>query len=310
MSYMTMKEQIRSHLNFLISNGLDINELKINAEFIRCKSQGQVDGRGELSYKTTQSLLNNGMVGLATWCRCQGGIIKTHKTYGPSESVDVNGILSLRKPDDPGDVESVKKSELFWEYSERIGESDYLRRKGVGYYGIRFRNNAYGCVAVIPLRDGDNKLWSYQLLNSNGTKRVPKNIKVSGLLHVLQPFVNGQPIALAESYVVAATCYETIGLPAVTAISSSNLERVAMILRNKYPNSRIVILADNDRHLEINKGLQAACLVKERLRTNCTVAAPDFEGFPATNEYSDWNDLLREKGHQEVRAMLTKKIRC
>jgi hypothetical protein len=70
MSYMTMKEQIRSHLNFLVSNGLDISELKINSGFIRCRSVGQDDGRGELSYKTTQSVLNNGMIGLATWCRC------------------------------------------------------------------------------------------------------------------------------------------------------------------------------------------------------------------------------------------------
>jgi putative DNA primase/helicase len=199
---------------------------------------------------------------------------------------------------------------LFWEYSDRTGESDYLRRKWVGYYGIRFRHNDYGRVAVIPLRDVDGKLWSYQLLNADGTKRVPKNVRVSGLFHILQPFVNGQSISLAESYVVAATCYETMGLPAVTAISSSNLERVAMILRNKYPNSRIIILADNDRHLEQNKGVQAACAARDRLGANCAVAIPDFEGFPATNDYSDWNDLVREKGNQAVRNILTGIIRC
>jgi putative DNA primase/helicase len=305
MSYMTMKQQIKSHLNFLILNGLDVNELKINADFVRCRALGQVDDRGGLSYKTTQSLLNNGMVGLATWCRCQGGIIKTYKTYGLFEGAEVNEILSLKEQNPPGNAESARKSELFWEYSERTGESDYLRRKGVGYYGIRFRNNAYGRVAVVPLCDRDNKFWSYQLLNSDGTKRVPKNIKISGLFHILQPFVNGQPIGLAESYVVAATYYEAIGLPAVTAISSSNLEPVAIILRNKYPNSRIVVLADNDRHLEVNKGLQAAHLVKERLGNNCIIAAPDFEGFPVGSEYSDWNDLVREKGHLVVRNILT-----
>jgi phage/plasmid primase-like uncharacterized protein len=211
MSYMAMKQQIKSHLDFLKSNGLNENELKINADFIRCRSQDQVDGRGELSYKTTQSILNNGMVGLATWCRCQGGIIKTHKTYGLPQSSDVNEMSSLRTQDPMRDFELAKKSELFWEYSDLVGESTYLRRKGVGYYGIRFRNNAYGHVAVIPLRDSENKLWSYQLLNADGTKRVPKAIKVGGLFHILHPFINGQPIGLAESYVVAATCYETIG---------------------------------------------------------------------------------------------------
>ncbi len=191
-----------------------------------------------------------------------------------------------------------------------MGESDYLRRKGVGYYGIRFRNNVYGRVAVVPLRDAEGKLWSYQLLNSDGTKRVPKNVRVSGLFHVLQPFVNGQPIGLAESYVVAGTFYETIGLPAVTAISSSNLEQVAKILSNKNPNSRIIILADNDRHLDQNKGIQAAYAVQDSLVGNCTIAVPDFEGFPPTCDYSDWNDLVREKGHQAVRVKLTGIIRC
>jgi hypothetical protein len=310
MSYMTMKEQIRSHLNFLLSSGLNVRELKINSGFIRCRLVGQDDDRGELSYKTTQSLLNNGMIGLATWCRCQGGIVKTHKTYGSPENAGISGISLGGQIEEQADLESVRKSELFWEYSDQSGESDYLRRKGVGYYGIRFRNNAYGRVAVIPLRDADGRLWSYQLLNADGTKRVPKNVRVSGLFHILQAFVNGQPIGLAESYVVAATCYETMGLPAVTAISSNNLERVAMILRSKYPNSRIIILADNDRHLEQNKGVQAAWAARDRLGTNCIVAIPDFEGFPTTSDYSDWNDLVREKGHQEVRNMLTGVIRC
>lgn len=310
MSYMTKKEQIKSHLNFLVSNGLDVIELKINSGFIRCRSVEQNNGRGELSYKTTQSILNNGMVGLATWCRCQEGVIKTHKTYGPPESEITEVMLSMREFEELGDAETVRKSELFWEYSDRLGEADYLRRKDVGYYGIRFRNNIYGRVAVIPLRDADDRLWSYQLLNADGTKRMPKNVKVSGLFHVLQPFANGQSIGIAESYVVAATCYETVGLPAVMAISSSNLERVAKILRHKYPNSRIIILADNDRHLEQNKGVQAAYAARDSIGANCIVAIPDFEGFPSTSDYSDWNDLMRERGHQTVRNILTEIIRC
>lgn len=309
MSYMTINEQIRSHLDFLLSQGLEVDDLKINVGFIRCRFKGQSEGRGELCYKTTQSTLNNGMVGLATWCRSQGGIIQTHKSYGLPNNTEDHAVQLGKEMDRSGNSESFRKLELFWEYSERSGESDYLRRKGVGYYGIRFRDNAYGRVAVIPLRDAHDKLWSYQLLNADGTKRVPKDIKIGGLFHILQQFVNGQPIALAESYVVAATCYEAVGVAGVMAISSSNLKHVAIILRNKYPNSRIIVLADNDRHLTENKGIQAACSVKEGLGMNCTIAIPDFEGFPKSSEYSDWNDLVREKGYPTVRETLTRIIR-
>ena len=236
MTYMTINEQIKSHIEFLKSNDLEVDELKINAGFIRCMFRGKIGNRGELCYKTTQSQLNNGMLGLATWCRCQGGVINTFKTYGLplTKNPEVNNMFSQNiEGYEQTDVGSRRKSGLFWEYSERVGESDYLRRKGVGYYGIRFRTNEYGKVAVIPLRDIDGNLCSYQLLNSDGTKRVPKNVKIGGLFHALQTFTNGQPIGLAESYVVAATCYELAGISSVTAISSSNLERVALLLRSK-----------------------------------------------------------------------------
>jgi len=312
MTYMTINEQIKSHIEFLKSNGLEVDELKINAGFIRCMYRGKIGNRGELCYKTTQSQLNNGMLGLGTWCRCQDGVIKTFQTYGLplKKQPEVNNVFSQNiERYEQTDVGLRRKSELFWEHSEHVGESDYLIRKGVGYYGIRFRNNEYGRVAVIPLRDIEGNLWSYQLLNSDGTKRVPKNVKVGGLFHPLQDIVNGQPIGLAESYVVAATCYELTGTPSVTAISSNNLEWVALLLRSKYPNSRIIVLGDNDRHLEENKGMQAACLVTKKLGVNCDMALPDFEGYPQGKNYTDWNDLVREKGWHIARDMLTNLIR-
>lgn len=311
MSYMTISQQINSHIEFLKSNSIEVDELKINAGFIRCKFRGQIGNRGEFCYKTTQSQLNNGMIGLATWCRCQGGEIKTFKTYGLPLTKDSKSNMFSENIEgyEQTDSASRRKSELFWEYSEHTGESDYLRRKGVGYYGIRFRNNEYGKVAVIPLRDIHGNLWSYQLLNSDGAKRVPKNVKIGGLFHILQAFVNGQPIGIAESYVVAATCYELTGIPSVTAISSSNLVQVALLLRSKYPNSRIIVLADNDRHLEENKGFKVANLLTERLGGNCDIALPDFEGYPPARDYTDWNDLVREKGWHTARNMLTSLIR-
>ena len=82
MSYMTMEEQIASHYAFLKEQNFAIETLNIDGGFIRCCASNQASGRGELCYQTQKNQLRNGMVGLATWCRGEGGQVKTHKTYG------------------------------------------------------------------------------------------------------------------------------------------------------------------------------------------------------------------------------------
>jgi len=56
---------------------------------------------------------------------------------------------------------AAKKAYGFWMHSNATGTSDYLDSKKVGYYGIRFRNNKYGKVAVVPMYDIDSRLIFY-----------------------------------------------------------------------------------------------------------------------------------------------------
>jgi phosphate ABC transporter permease subunit PstA len=78
--------------------------------------------------------------------------------------------------------------------------------------------------------DEHGRLWSYQLLNPNGTKRHPRDSRTEGLFHKLKEPMNGEPIGIAESYVTAATCFELIKFPIVTAFSSENLVAVTDIM--------------------------------------------------------------------------------
>jgi len=66
----------------------------------------------------------------------------------------------------------------------------------------------------------------------------------------------------------------------------------------------IIVFGDNDRHLQENKGKMAATAVKNELGIACRVAIPEFDGYPHEKEFSDWNDLVREKGVRETRAMM------
>ncbi len=308
MGYMTLIEQMASHLIFLKNQNLAVEKLEIDSGFIRCFALDRTTDRGEFCYQTQKKQLKNGMVGLATWCRCGNGQTITHKTYGLS-SFNLNEGVNYEKAAVSIDMlEEIRKAEAFWQMSDQVGEAEYLQRKGVGYYGIRFRQNIYGKVAVIPMKDIDDKFLSYQLINSDGTKRFSRSIEIKGLMHMLRTPIEDSSIGLAESYVTAATCYELTGMAMVTAFSLDNLKQVAIAIRMKFPNNPIVIFGDNDRHLQENKGMLAAYAIKKELGKNCSIAIPDLVSYPITREFSDWNDLVREEGVKAARNAIHKAL--
>lgn len=246
------------------------------------------------------------MVGLVTWCRGLGGETRTHKTYGlpfKDNSIHIEFKVDFVLKDK---LEWQRKAELFWEMSDQTGQADYFVKKGVGYYGIRFRQSDYGKTAVVPMRDVAGKFIAYQLINQNGTKRFAKNVEIKGLMHMLHNPINKSPIGLAESYTTAATCFELTGIAMVIAFSADNLRMVAIALREKFPDSPIIVFGDNDRHLIENIGVKAADQVRQELKTGCSIAIPEFNGYPASKEFTDWNDLVREQGVKETRIAISK----
>jgi phage/plasmid primase-like uncharacterized protein len=306
MGYMTMKEQIASHLAFLKEQNFAVDNLYIDSGFIRCSEIGHIASRGEFCYQTKTTQLDRGLIGLATWLRGIKGQVKIHKTYGLQ-------CLETRKTkggtqDSGKHLEAVENARIFWEMSDQVGQAEYLIRKGVGYYGIRFRRTDYGEIAVIPLRDTAGKVWSYQLINPDGTKRFAKDVEIKGLLHILHQPIEGASIGLTESYVAAASCFEITGLAMVTAFTADNLKIVGKKLRKKFPSNPIIVFGDNDRHLEENKGKKAAYAVLEELRTACQIAIPEFDAYPALRDFSDWNDYVREKGVKETRFAIQKTL--
>ena len=150
------------------------------------------------------------------------------------------------------------------------------------------------------MMDGLKRLRSYQILNSNGSKVFAKGTRCAGLFHPLVKLTDGLPIAIAESYVTAATCLELIGIPMVTAFTSENLEQVTVLLQQVLPNSPLVIFADNDRHLAWNKGIICAHKAIKGVQGNGDVLVPNFGDLPCTRDYSDWNDLVRAIGPKEA----------
>jgi len=200
MSYKSYTTQVNEHLAFLKSRGFDVLELQVDAGFIRCFEDGESQGRGELVYKTGSRVLDNGLTGLQTWFRGLQGVTDRFLTYGlgPQEgeiigkpNTAASAAASATKKDMSSYEDAAgRRAYGFWQHSNVSGRSVYLERKSVGYYGIRFRDaEPYGAVAVVPMYDTAGRLWNYQLLNPDGTKRHHKNTRTEGLFHALSNLV-------------------------------------------------------------------------------------------------------------------------
>lgn len=321
----TYEDQIREHLNFLRSNGLDIFELQVftasNTEYVRCRAVSETTGRGEYCYQTVGSTLNNGRFGLSTICRLPGGErVAPFRTYGlppsgncatPRVNHEYFAKPALKKVDGQEGRSSEyarRKSQYIWSLAKEGGRSDYIEKKGVGAYGIRFLENEYGRVAVVPARDQSGSVQALEFLNPDGVKRFLKGSSWKGLFHMLCRPVNGLLVGVAESYATAATCLELAGIPVVCAFNAGNLSAVARSIHAMFPDSPIAVFADNDRHLESKGGNLGVLKAQEALNgLGCGVFlfAPDFDGLEPSKEASDWNDLVRLKGADVAKAQMS-----
>ena len=322
MAYISFDEQIELHVRFLQAEGLAVESLEATGKFIRCNAIGDTTSkRGSYCYKTWINPMDNDCVGLRTWVRGLAGKENDHSSYGlgstgsssPSFAVSAES-KQLVKEDEARDnkILDEKTYAYFNIHSSDTGSSQYLIDKNIKPYGIRFRvSEQYGNTIVIPARDVTGKIRSCQNINEVGSKNWLKDRSPIGLFHSLDPLDKHTVILIAEGYATSATIKESMeGLDVATvcAFDASNMLEVGISVRSKYPGSKILFCGDNDRHLSVNKGLEASKEVSDATGAMSSYVVPDFVDLPPLKSFSDWNDLAREKGLEEVRRQISKRL--
>ena len=170
----------------------------------------------------------------------------------------------------------------------------YLKRKCVSAGLAKY--NPKTDSLVVPLYDTDDKLWSLQYISADGEKRFMAGGRKKGCFC---PF--GTPsdtIIICEGFATAATVYAASGEYTVAAMDAGNLEPVAMAIRSKYPNARILIAGDNDWEKEPNVGAEYAANAAHTVGAN--VCMPDIH----TPGLSDFNDLAVSQGLDKVKNQI------
>ena len=119
---------------------------------------------------------------------------------------------------------------------------------------------------------------------------------------------DNQPILIGEGYATVAKAYELTGFPCVAAISCYHLVQIGKIIRGKFPKNKIIVLADDDKLTELNRGFnpgirEALKAVKEA-KLNGFVVPP----FKSHDEGTDWDDFALRYGDDYAAEILHERI--
>jgi len=281
--------------------------LIFDGQFHRLKADGDKGGTKSISYKA----FNNGVPNAS---------ITNHKTGVKLKWVGKNTNLSkeeiarlqfINKKNMEAQKAELKKAqnktaskakEILSSAVPATTENSYLAKKGVGAHGLK--QDSEGKL-LVPVQNHEGEIKSLQTISPEGEKRFLKNGELAGNFHTLGKISDGNSIIITEGIATAATLHETTGKPTVVAFNASNLIPVTEGLKKSYPNSPLVIAADNDHTKPLldppkaNVGLEKA---KEAAKkTDAVVTYPKFSNSAEDAENSDFNDLMKSKGHGAVR---------
>ena len=173
-----------------------------------------------------------------------------------------------------------------WEIAKAVVKHQYLDDKHVKSYDIRINNKG---LLVIPFRDPEGTIHTLQRIDGRGKKSWLKDgAKTS---HYFKIEGKADCIYIAEGYATCATIREATGSTVIMAGDKGNMGPVSRVIRAKLPDMDIMIAADIDAYEELTPLAQ---------EIGAAIAAP--KGI--NGDSSDFNDLARIKGLDEVKAQI------
>jgi hypothetical protein len=130
----------------------------------------------------------------------------------------------------------------------------------------------------------------------------------NGCYHVIGDLPEAERILIAEGYATAVAVYEATGRPVVVAMDAGNLIHVARALREAFPKTNIMILGDDDRHLQ-NREPPLPNFGREKAEEAAREVGGDaifpvFSESESGAEFTDFGDLARSRGMETVKRQV------
>ncbi|MGH8647383.1 MAG: toprim domain-containing protein [Gammaproteobacteria bacterium] len=122
-----------------------------------------------------------------------------------------------------------------------------------------------------------------QFIDAKGNKRFPSGGTVQGHYHAIGNYQG--TLCIAEGYATAASIHEATGYAVAVAFNAGNLKPVALVLRKKFPEAKLILCADNDRFTPGNPGVAKAR--EAALAVQGLLAVPKFDDLGPYDYYRE-----------------------
>lgn len=224
---------------------------------------------------------------------------------------------------------AAERANRLWSEAVDCEEHSYLERKGIRAHGVRV-----GCWEVteqdtgevrtvtkhallIPMRDMQKRIHSLQAImpqkceGASDKWYLTDGDKEGHFWVIGRPLTHDgkQVIIICEGYATGASIHEATGHAVIIAFDAPNLLPVAKVWRERFPDSIIIIAADNDQWTlkpVVNPGVTRAHACEAAV--GALVAIPPFDAAQgATNERggrahgpTDFNDLQQLEGAEAI----------
>src|SRR6266487_3010070 len=200
---------------------------------------------------------------------------------------------------------AAQRAHNIWSRTGDVAGHGYLAAKQIATSGARVMRGAL----VIPARTIDGELRGLQFIAADGKKRFMKGSRPSGAFHQvggdrsISEDTGGaiDTVVICEGFATAATIHQATGYITLAAFSCGNLQTVAEAVRRKYPDTKIIIGADDDHGTKGNPGIYAA--LDAALAVDGLLASPGFDQ-PLAAGMTDFNDLALSRGLDSVRKAI------
>lgn len=249
------------------------------------------------------------------------------------EIAERNRIVDKRAAKEAKAIEDEKANaaklarELWVKAKPVPSDNPYLARKGVnpvvtlreidaagasaiiGYAPQSSGQNLTGRLLVVPVKqDGKQGLSTLELIDGAGRKTAlaGRGSKTGGFWAAQRlPDGTGGGITLliGEGVATGLSAHEATGYMAIAALSSGNLGKVASLMRERYPDARLVVLAD----LVKATGDPDEHAIKAAESSGAALALPDFGANRPEGE-TDFNDMAVRQGPEAVKRCIDEAI--
>ena len=214
-------------------------------------------------------------------------------------------------------AEARERAAALWDASGPAPDDHpYSIRKHIQAHGLRLYRgplvvDGMPCDGslIVPACDESGAIHSLQFINSEkrdgDNKRFLPGGDYRGRYFSIGTMEGAGPLCLCEGYATGASIDEATGYPAVVAFNTGNLGPVAQSLRARFPNSRLILCADDDAATDGNPGVTKA--TEAARAVNGRLVIPDF-GEDRLEGWTDFNDMLQHRGLEAVAECIRRQV--